>query len=138
MISRIGYFFMLFFLLSGLTTYAQELHYQLSSHILDISKGNPAQDVRVDLEKLTPDNRWTAVASEKTDSNGRISNFLLSGKDTNKGIYKLKFHTQSYFLNQKIETFYPYIEVIFEIKDNRHYHVPITVSPYGYSTYRGS
>lgn len=138
MISRIGYFFMLFFLVFGLTTYAQKPHYQLSSHVLDISKGNPAQDVKVDLEKLAPDNRWTAVAIEKTDSNGRISNFLLSGKDANKGIYKLKFHTQSYFLNQKIETFYPYIEVIFEIKDNRHYHVPITVSPYGYSTYRGS
>jgi len=138
MISRIGYFFMLFFLVFGLTTYAQKRHYQLSSHVLDISKGNPAQDVKVDLEKLAPDNRWTAVAIEKTDSNGRISNFLLSGKDANKGIYKLKFHTQSYFLNQKIETFYPYIEVIFEIKDNRHYHVPITVSPYGYSTYRGS
>lgn len=138
MITRIKYIFMLFFVFFGLTAYCQKPFYQLSSHILDISKGSPAPDVQVDLERLTSEKQWVTVASEKTDSNGRISNFLLAGKTDNKGVYKLKFYTESYFFSQKLETFYPYIEIVFEIKDNKHYHVPITVSPFGYSTYRGS
>lgn len=129
---------MLFCAFFGLPVYSQHVKYQLSSHILDISKGSPAPDVKVDLEKLMSNGQWITIASEKTDFNGRISNFLLTGKTDNKGIYKLKFYIESYFLLQKLETFYPFIEVIFEIKDDKHYHVPITVSPFGYSTYRGS
>jgi 5-hydroxyisourate hydrolase len=123
---------MLLCMLVGLTAFSQNSKYQLSSHILDLSKGSPAPDVKVDLEKLMPNKQWVTVASEKTDNNGR------TGKVDNKGVYKLKFYTESYFLNQKIETFYPFIEVVFEIKDDKHYHVPITVSPFGYATYRGS
>ncbi|RKO70150.1 hydroxyisourate hydrolase [Sphingobacterium puteale] len=136
--NRKKYFIMLFCVLFGLTAYGQNSKYQLSSHILDISKGSPAPNVQVDLERLMPNKQWTSVASEKTDSNGRISNFLLAGEHENKGIYKLKFYTGSYFLIQSLETFYPFIEVVFEIKDEKHYHVPITISPFGYSTYRGS
>ncbi|MGE8424666.1 hydroxyisourate hydrolase [Sphingobacterium siyangense] len=138
MMSKKKYMIMLLCMLFGLTAYSQKSKYQLSSHILDISKGNPAPDVKVDLEKLMPNKQWVTVASEKTDNSGRIGTFLETGKVDNKGVYKLKFYTESYFLNQKIETFYPFIEVVFEIKDDKHYHVPITVSPFGYATYRGS
>lgn len=129
---------MLFCVFFGLPVYSQHAKYQLSSHMLDISKGCPAPDVIVDLEKLMLNGQWVTVASEKTDFNGRISNFLLTGQAENKGRYKFKCYIESYFILQKLETFHPIIEVIFEIKDDKHYHVPITVSPCGYSTYRSS
>ena len=102
---------------------AQE-KYQLSSHILDISQGKPAPNVKISLSK---------------QDNGRIKEFLKeeSGKNNN-GIYKLTFHIVPYFERMKQKTFYPFIEVVFEIKDTQHYHIPITLSPYGYSTYRGN
>ena len=59
------------------------------------------------------------------------------GKD-NSGIYKLTFHTSPYFKSLGQKSFYPFIEVVFELVDNEHYHVPITLSPFGYSTYRGN
>ena len=118
--------------------YAQAPIYRLSSHILDISTGLPAQNVEVKLEKLNETTKiWTSIDQQKTDQNGRISNFLEETK-TEKGIYRLNFLIADYFKNKKTESFYPFIEVVFQIKDNKHYHVPITLSPYGYSTYRGN
>ena len=75
-----------------------------------------------------------------TDNNGRITDFLplIKGKNENHGKYRLRFLTENYFTNQKTESFYPYIEVVFQIKNDEHYHVPITLSPFGYSTYRGN
>ena len=75
-----------------------------------------------------------------TDNNGRITDFLplIKGKSENHGKYRLRFLTENYFTNQKTESFYPYIEVVFQIKNDEHYHVPITLSPFGYSTYRGN
>ena len=117
-------------------------HYQLSSHILDIVKGQPAQNVKVKLEKQLADGRgWIVVDEKTTNKEGRIADFLKveDGKeDTNNGIYRLTFYTKPYFESQNISTFYPFIEVVFEVTGDTHYHVPITLSPYGYSTYRGS
>ena len=113
--------------------------YQLSSHILDISTGKPAPNVNVKLMMQQANGSWKLLNTEKTGENGRISNFLPNeGEIDNDGTYKLIFETTPYFYNQGLETFYPYIEVNFNIKGNNHYHVPITLSPYGYSTYRGS
>ena len=118
--------------------YSQSKTFQLSSHILDISKGMPASDVRIRLEKLETDKKtWSIIEEKVTDASGRIPDFL-SNERSNEGIYKLTFLTADYFKNQNIESFYPFIEVVFEIKDNKHYHVPITLSAYGYSTYRGN
>lgn len=74
-----------------------------------------------------------------TDGNGRVKDFLekRTGAD-NRGVYKLTYYVAPYFESQAQDTFYPFIDVVFEIKDDSHYHVPITLSPYGYSTYRGS
>jgi 5-hydroxyisourate hydrolase len=120
------------------SSYAQAPIYRLSSHILDISTGLPAQNVEVKLEKLNETTKtWKSIEQQKTDQNGRIANFLEESK-TEKGIYRLTFLIADYFKSKKTESFYPFIEVVFQIKDDKHYHVPITLSPYGYSTYRGN
>lgn len=111
----------------------------LSSHILDISRGAPAQNVSITLEKKV-NNEWSALETVKTNQDGRVNFMTIHMNDpATIGIYRLNFQTQSYFKEHKVETFYPEVDVIFEIKDETsHYHVPITLSPYGYSTYRGS
>lgn len=118
--------------------YSQE-KYQLSSHILDVTKGQPAPNVKITLSKADPQGNWLFVDEKLTDKNGRITDFLKETPSANnKGIYKLTYYTAPYFQNLKQESFYPFIEVVFELKDENHYHVPITLSPYGYSTYRGN
>jgi len=127
---------LLFFI--SMITYAQSQEYQLSSHILDISKGLPAAGVTIKLERLNEKtNTWSLIDEKKTDKNGRIPNFLSTAQD-NSGTYKLIYLTGSYFKENKMESFYPFIEVVFDIKDKTHYHVPITLSAFGYSTYRGN
>lgn len=121
-----------------LSSRAQEQKFQLSSHILDLSLGLPATNVLIKLEKQNGDGIWKFIAESKTDENGRIPNFLPYGSKENKGIFRLTYFTEPYFKRIKQQSFYPFIEVVFEIKDAQHYHVPITLSPYGYSTYRGN
>jgi len=124
--------------LLSIGTFAQKNTFQLSSHILDVSKGIPVSGVRIKLEKYNEQSKiWTFVEEKNTDSNGRISDFLPSEND-NLGIFKLTYYTSDYFKKDNIESFYPFIEVVFKIKDKNHYHIPITLSAYGYSTYRGS
>ena len=119
-------------------TFAQKNTYQLSSHILDVSKGMPASGVSIKLEKYNEQAKtWSFVAEKITDSNGRITDFLSSEK-SNLGIYKLTYLVSDYFKKNNTESFYPFIEVVFQIKDQNHYHVPITLSAFGYSTYRGN
>ncbi|WP_409410985.1 hydroxyisourate hydrolase [Empedobacter sp.] len=109
----------------------------MSSHILDNSTGEPATSVSVTLQKMNVDNSWTKVSTQITDKDGRIGNFLPYGQN-NDGVYKLVFHIESYFDRKKLQTFYPFIEIVFHIKGDKHFHVPLTLSPYGYSTYKGS
>lgn len=130
-------FALLFVMLSSLT-FAQNKTYQLSSHILDVSKGMPAAGVTIKLEKYNEGTKvWSFVDEKVTDHNGRITDFL-SNENQNRGIYKLTYYTSDYFRKNNTESFYPFIEVVFQIKDSSHYHVPITLSAYGYSTYRGN
>lgn len=124
---------------SLISVQAQEKKYQLSSHILDISQGLPAPNVLIKLEKQLEKDTWQFIAENKTDQNGRIQDFLpYEANDVNAGIYRLTYYTKTYFESLNQSSFYPFIEVVFEIKDTQHYHVPITLSPYGYSTYRGN
>ena len=117
---------------------AQE-KYQLSSHILNISQGKPAPNVKIALSKQDENQNWVLIDEKYTDNNGRIKDFLKEESNkNNNGVYKLTFYITPYFEKLKQKTFYPFIEVVFEIKDNQHYHIPITLSPYGYSTYRGN
>ncbi|MDN3674597.1 hydroxyisourate hydrolase [Flavobacterium branchiarum] len=118
--------------------FAQENSFQLSTHILDVSKGMPVSDVSIKLEQYNEKTKtWSFVEEKKTDVNGRITDFL-NAKKSNKGIYKLTFFTSDYFKKSNVESFYPFIEVVFQINDQKHYHVPITLSAFGYSTYRGN
>ncbi|WP_164111759.1 MULTISPECIES: hydroxyisourate hydrolase [Sphingobacterium] len=119
--------------------YGQSKSHQLSSHILNITTGQPAADVVIKLEKLNDKNQWEPVSVKKTDANGRVGDFLPydEAKD-NKGTYKLIFETYPYFTKHGGDSFYPFVAVVFAIKDQAHYHVPITISPYGYATYKGN
>lgn len=119
-------------------TFGQTNKYQLSSHILDVSKGIPATGVTIKLEKYNEQTKiWSFIDEKITDLNGRITDFLSTEK-SNLGIYKLTYYTSDYFKKTNTDSFYPFIDVVFEIKDNNHYHVPITLSAYGYATYRGN
>ncbi|EAL0358379.1 TPA: hydroxyisourate hydrolase [Campylobacter coli] len=115
--------------------------YQLSTHILDINSGQPASNVKVELYNLDQNRQWVKISEKFTKKNGRIADFLPYEKTENRsfGVYKLKFYTKDYYISHKVDSFYPFIEVSFELlKDQKHYHIPITLSPFGYSTYRGS
>ena len=125
-------------IMMSLMTFAQNKTYQLSSHILDVSKGMPAAGVTIKLEKYSEQAKtWSFVEEKITDHNGRISDFLSNDKP-NTGTYRLTYYTEAYFRKNNTESFYPFIEVVFRIKDSSHYHVPITLSAYGYATYRGN
>lgn len=125
-------------LFAGLAS-AQEKQYQLSSHILDIAQGKPVPNVMIRLSKMNQEKVWITIDEKVTDKNGRIKNFLQEDKGVNnQGVYKLTYFTQPYFDRLDVKSFYPFIEVVFALTDDSHYHVPITLSPFGYSTYRGS
>lgn len=110
---------------------------QVTTHILDTTKGKPVSDVVVILYHDT-NNNWTEIARGQTDADGRIKDLLAQEKKLEKGNYKLRFETQVFFDRQGIQTFYPFIEIVFNIQSSEHYHVPLLLNPFGYSTYRGS
>jgi 5-hydroxyisourate hydrolase len=104
----------------------------LSTHVLDAVSGRPATGVPVTLR----DARDVVLASAVTDADGRITNL---GDDLAAGIFRLRFDTATYFAAQEITGFYPEIVIAFEITDaSARHHVPVLLSPYAYSTYRGS
>jgi 5-hydroxyisourate hydrolase len=109
----------------------------ITTHVLDTSRGRPAAGVHVELHRKSGET-WKTVGAGLTDANGRCSNLLADGQ-LGSGTYRLIFHSGAYFQAQQAETFYSEIPVIFEVRDpNAHYHVPLLISPFGYSTYRGS
>ena len=110
---------------------------QITTHILDTSIGKPAAGVEIELQQSLNDN-WKPVAKGVTNSDGRVSDLLVTDKILERGIYRLVFETKPYFLKKNIQTFYPRITIEFEISDASHYHVPVLLNPFGYSTYRGS
>lgn len=110
---------------------------QLTTHVLDTSVGRPGRNITVKL--LQPvNNDWQVIAQGITDADGRLPDLLPSGKLLPSGNYKLLFETGAYFAANNIKGFYPEVDIQFTITDGSHYHVPLLISPYGYSTYRGS
>lgn len=110
---------------------------RITTHILDTSKGSPAGNVAVVLYNGAND-AWTELARSKTNADGRVADLLPQDQLPETGIYKLRFETKDYFDAQGIATFYPFVEIVFDIAFNEHYHVPLLLNPFGYSTYRGS
>lgn len=109
----------------------------LTTHVLDTGRGAPASGVQVTLAHETPAG-WRRVAEAETDADGRCK-ALLRGGELRAGMYRLAFDVGSYFRARGVEPFWREIIVEFAVKDaSAHYHVPLLVSPFGYSTYRGS
>lgn len=110
----------------------------ITTHVLDLSKGRPAAGVAVQLEQQTP-NGWKALARGTTDDDGRIRDLLPDDAALDVGTYRLTFDTGGYFEREAVATFYPSVSVEFSVAaENQHHHVPLLLSPFGYSTYRGS
>ena len=109
----------------------------ISTHILDTGSGLPAEGVPVALSRQEGD-RWLPVGNGVTNNDGRIQNLAADDLNLPKGVYQLHFAIKDYFLKQEVQCFYPEVMVTFEVSDDRHHHVPLLLSPYGYSTYRGS
>lgn len=111
----------------------------ITTHVLDTSRGRPADGVRVRLELETADGSWKHIGKGTTDGDGRARDLLPDGFALHGGVYRLIFDTEAYFAAQQIEGFYPEVTIVFTIRDpQQHYHVPLLLSPFGYSTYRGS
>ena len=111
----------------------------ITTHILDTSAGRPAANVAVRLEFGDGDGGWQPVAAGTTDGDGRISDLLPPGTAFAAGLYRLTFEVGSYFQDSGVKSFYRQVPIVFAIEDPaQHYHVPLLLSPFGYSTYRGS
>ncbi len=91
------------------------------------------------LEFETADGSWKLIGKGTTDADGRVKDLLPSGFALHGGVYRLVFETDGYFAAQNIEGFYREVSIVFTNRDpTQHYHVPLLLSPFGYSTYRGS
>jgi 5-hydroxyisourate hydrolase len=110
---------------------------QLTTHILDTTKGKPAEGVGIILFQQH-NHDWKEMTSGITNKDGRIPDLLNKDVMLVPGVYKMKFETKEYFSKLGVQTFYPFIEIVFTITGNEHYHVPLLLNPFGYSTYRGS
>ena len=112
---------------------------RISTHVLDLVRGKPAADVPVRLERQDSSGDWRLLYSALTDQGGRCPQLLPEGDDLSAGVYRLTFDTATYFVLQKIAVLYPVVEVTFRVQPGElHFHIPLLLSPNGYTTYRGS
>lgn len=108
----------------------------ITTHVLDTSRGRPAANVGIKLE-IRRDDVWHEVGRGETDNDGRCKTLTTGAIDG--GVYRLCFDTGSYFRERRVDTFFPEAVIVFRVDEaTQHYHVPLLISPFGYSTYRGS
>jgi 5-hydroxyisourate hydrolase len=112
----------------------------ITTHILDTASGHPAHGVRVRLEFKKDADTWVEIAKGVTDDDGRITDWLPGDEPAQTGIYRVNFEVGAYFDSSEHSAgFYTTIPVGFRLSDPKaHYHIPLLLSPYGYTTYRGS
>ena len=111
---------------------------QISTHVLDVSLGCPAAAVPVILEIEEAGTGWKELRRASTGKDGRLRD-LLGDRGLVEGTYRLTFDTHAYFADRKVESLYPLVTIVFQVRNAKeHYHVPLLLSPFGYSTYRGS
>jgi 5-hydroxyisourate hydrolase len=110
---------------------------QITTHILDTTKGRPAAGVTIVLLQQAGDG-WQEIARGITNSDGRIADLLPKSTPLELGVYKMKFYTDEYFKQHDTANFYPFVEIVFDVASTEHYHVPLLLNPFGYATYRGS
>ena len=108
----------------------------ITTHVLDTGSGRPAAGISVTLHRLDG-GRWVQLAAGSTDADGRVAD--LGPESLASGTYRLGFDTGSYYAGLHTATFFPEVTLTFEVDgDQAHYHVPLLLSPFAYSTYRGS
>lgn len=120
----------------------------ITTHVLDTSLGRPAAGVRVVLERGGKSSEWQVVGHGETDADGRLRTLMADQAPLEAGLYRLVFDTRRYFDGRGVRAFYPSVIITFEVapevannavaENAAHYHVPLLLSPFGYSTYRGS
>ena len=110
---------------------------QLTTHVLDTSLGQPGRHLSIKLQQFK-NNQWQSMTQGLTNEDGRIGDLLAPGKQLEYKSYKMIFDTATYFQQNNIKGFYPKVEIQFRVMDDKHYHVPLLINPFGYSTYRGS
>jgi 5-hydroxyisourate hydrolase len=112
----------------------------ITTHILDIALGKPAAGVTVVLEHRGESDAWTELGRGTTNADGRLPNLLPDDAILTPGCYRLRFATGAYFASCGLRGLYPEVQVMIQLDApvGWHYHIPLLLSPYGYSTYRGS
>lgn len=109
----------------------------ITTHVLDIAAGKPAEGIAVTLERKSGDG-FAQAGRGVTNADGRIADLMSPGTMTT-GVWRITFHLADYWERTDTPGFYPEAAIVFEVRDTtQHYHVPLLLSPYGYSTYRGS
>jgi 5-hydroxyisourate hydrolase len=110
---------------------------RISSHVLDTAIGRPARSLGVRLDRLEEGGGWTTLGSAMTGDDGRVAD-LLPGTELPVGTYRLTFETANYLEATQRPVFFPQVDVVFRIEEaGEHFHIPLLLSPFGYSTYRG-
>jgi 5-hydroxyisourate hydrolase len=111
----------------------------ITTHVLDTTHGIPGRGITVSLEIARGQDQWTELARGVTSDDGRIAQFDPPLAPLEPNVYRLRFATGAYFSTLGVPTFYPEVHVVVQIDDMaRHYHIPVLVNPFGFSTYRGS
>lgn len=111
----------------------------ITTHVLDTSAGRPARGVSVRLEVQSGSRGWVTLSERATDADGRVGDLLAAGSKLDAGTYRLTFGTGAYFKALGQTTFFPEATIVFEVREpSQHHHIPLLLSPFGYSTYRGS
>lgn len=112
---------------------------RISTHVLDVALGKPAKDVPVQLERQESAGEWRVLNLLRTDNDGRCAQLLPENEILRAGTYRVAFDTASYHRAQQIDGLYPVVEITFHVRDGEsHFHIPLLLSPHGYTTYRGS
>ena len=110
----------------------------ISTHVLDTALGTPAAGVGIELSRLDDSGDWTAIGGGETDSDGRLAGLVDAATTLAAGTCRLRFDVDGYLSRDGRSGFYPWADVVFRLETGQHYHVPLLLSPFGYSTYRGS
>ena len=111
---------------------------QITTHILDTARGQPADGVNLSLFQQDGE-RWTELGGGTTNNDGRVPNLLPADLTLPAGTYRMHFATADYFEGRGESVFYPWVDVVFKLDGKGdHYHIPLLLAPFGYSTYRGS
>jgi len=112
---------------------------RISTHILDTARGTPAANVGVQLERQDASGAWRTLSSSRTGADGRCAQLLPEGEKLVPGAHRLTFDTAAYYSAQGASGLYPVVQITFTAREgDAHFHIPLLLSPHGYTTYRGS